>query len=87
MSAAAAAVIAGTLAPLKAQWFTQPSPRAPRTADGKVDLSAAAPRLADGRPDLSGVWMTAEPACVIRGTVPLSELRTLIPPSLKCPVR
>jgi hypothetical protein len=87
MSAAAAAVIAGTLAPLDAQWFTQPSPRAPRTADGKVDLSAATPRLADGRPDLSGVWMTAEPACVIRGTVPLSELRTLIPPSLKCPVR
>ena len=87
MTAAAAAVVAGTLAPLDAQWFTQPSPRAPRTADGKVDLSAAAPRLADGRPDLSGVWMTAEPACVIRGTVPLSELRTLIPPSLKCPVR
>jgi len=87
MSAAAAAVVAGTLAPLDAQWFTQPSPRAPRTADGKVDLSAAAPRLADGRPDLSGVWMTAEPACVIRGTVPLNELRTLIPPSLKCPVR
>jgi hypothetical protein len=87
MSAAAAAVVAGTLAPLDAQWFTQPSPRAPRTADGKVDLSAAAPRLADGKPDLSGVWMTAEPACVIRGTVPLSELRTLIPPSLKCPVR
>ena len=87
MTAAAAAVVAGTLAPLDAQWFTQPSPRAPRTADGKVDLSAAAPRLADGRPDLSGVWMTAEPACVIRGTVPLNELRTLIPPSLKCPVR
>jgi hypothetical protein len=87
MSAAAAAVVAGTLAPLDAQWFTQPSPRAPRTADGTVDLSAAAPRLADGRPDLSGVWMTAEPACVIRGTVPLNELRTLIPPSLKCPVR
>jgi hypothetical protein len=87
MSAAAVAVIAGTFAPLDAQWFTQPSPRAPRTADGKVDLSAATPRLANGRPDLSGVWMTAEPACVIRGTVPLSELRTLIPPSLKCPVR
>jgi hypothetical protein len=87
MSAAAVAVIAGMFAPLDAQWFTQPSPRAPRTADGKVDLSAATPRLANGRPDLSGVWMTAEPACVIRGTVPLSELRTLIPPSLKCPVR
>jgi hypothetical protein len=70
-----------------AQWFTYPSPGAPRTASGDVNLSAATPRLANGRPDLSGVWMTAEPACVIRGTMPVSELRKLIPPTLKCPVR
>ena len=31
--------------------------------------------------------MTGEPACVVRGTMPLSELLKLIPPSLKCPVR
>jgi hypothetical protein len=83
----AVAIVVGVLVPLKAQWFNYPSPRAPRTPNGNVDLSAAAPRLADGKPDLSGVWMTAEPACVIRGTAPVSELRTLIPPSLKCPVR
>ena len=81
------ALIVGALTPLDAQWFTYPSSRAPRAASGGVDLSAAAPRLTNGQPDLSGVWMTAEPACVIRGTLPVSELRKLIPPSLKCAVR
>jgi hypothetical protein len=31
--------------------------------------------------------MTAEPACVIRGTLPVSELLKLIPPGRKCPPR
>jgi hypothetical protein len=39
----------------RAQWTKIPQ-TAPRTADGKPNLSAAAPRLPDGRPDLSGVW-------------------------------
>lgn len=87
MTILAFVVIAGSSGSLAAQWFNYPSPRAPRTASGEVDLTAAAPRLANGRPDLSGVWMTAEPACVIRGTLSVSELVKLLPPSRKCPPR
>ena len=39
-----------------AQWFGQPTVGIPRTAAGKVDLSAPAPRMPDGKPDLSGMW-------------------------------
>jgi len=39
-----------------AQWINFPTPGAPRTANGKVDLSAPAPKAPDGKPDLSGVW-------------------------------
>jgi hypothetical protein len=39
-----------------AQWPDYKDPRAPRTPDGKVDMTAPAPRTADGKPDLSGVW-------------------------------
>jgi hypothetical protein len=70
---------------LRAQWFTYPSPRAPRTAAGKVDLAAAAPRLPNGKPDLSGVWMTDDPLCAIRGVASISELLKLNPRTLKCP--
>ena len=82
-----AMIIAGVSLPLDAQWFTYPSPRAPRTASGEVDLSTATPRLTNGRPDLSGVWMTAEPACIVRGVMPLAELVKLLPPTRTCPPR
>jgi hypothetical protein len=80
-------VAAAASGSLGAQWFKVPSPRAPRTAAGEVDLRAATPRQANGKPDLSGVWMTAEPLCVIRGTAPVSELLKLNPPSRVCPPR
>src|SRR5215471_1889653 len=44
---------------LLAQWPSYPISGAPRTADGKVDMTAPAPRTPDGKPDLSGVWEIA----------------------------
>jgi hypothetical protein len=52
---AAIAVVTLTVS-LAAQWPARKDARAPRTADGKVDLAAPAPRTAAGTPDLSGVW-------------------------------
>src|SRR5215467_10970283 len=40
----------------QAQWLNHPSPRTPRTKDGKANLAANASRGANGKPDLSGVW-------------------------------
>ncbi|HEV8393706.1 MAG TPA: hypothetical protein VGQ37_05495 [Vicinamibacterales bacterium] len=38
-----------------AQWLHQPMAGAPRTRDGKVNMTGPVPRL-DGKPDLSGIW-------------------------------
>jgi hypothetical protein len=51
---AVAAILAG---PLSAQWLHTPTQGVPRSADGKLDVTAPAPKAADGHPDLSGVWM------------------------------
>src|SRR4051794_11253210 len=40
----------------EAQWPRHTDTAVPRTADGKVNMSAPAPRTPDGKPDLSGVW-------------------------------
>jgi hypothetical protein len=42
--------------PLRAQWLGYRVPGVPRTADGKVNLSALTPQAPDGKPDLSGFW-------------------------------
>ncbi len=47
--------------PLAAQWANYPTPRIPRTADGKANLTAPAPRTPDGKPDLSGLWDKISP--------------------------
>jgi hypothetical protein len=43
-------------ATLAAQWPSFKSGSARRTADGRVDILAPAPRTQDGKPDLSGIW-------------------------------
>ena len=40
---------------LDAQWLHAPMAGAPRTRDGKVNMTGPVPRL-DGKPDLSGIW-------------------------------
>lgn len=51
--------------PLQAQWFDWDPPGIPRTADGKVDMSAPAPRTLDGHADFSGMWVPTD----ARGTL------------------
>src|SRR5215204_5022696 len=43
-------------APASAQWPSYPTPSVPRNADGTVNASAPAPRTAEGKPDLTGLW-------------------------------
>jgi hypothetical protein len=38
-----------------AQWLNQPTPGAPRTKDGKVNMTGPVRQL-NGKPDLSGIW-------------------------------
>jgi hypothetical protein len=56
-----ALLLTGACLCTQAQWLNQPTPGAPRTPDGKVDMTGPVPRM-NGKPDLSGIWQVeAEP--------------------------
>src|ERR1700747_2283552 len=42
----------------QAQWLNQPTPGAPRTPDGQVNMTGPVSRV-NGKPDLSGIWQVA----------------------------
>lgn len=50
------AILLMATSPLSAQWFDWSNPNIPRTAEGRVDMSAPAPRSSDGHADFSGKW-------------------------------
>jgi hypothetical protein len=46
---------------MHAQWLNQPMAGAPRTPDGKINMTGPVP-MSNGKPDLSGIWQVqAEP--------------------------
>jgi hypothetical protein len=50
------ALVVGLSTTTSAQWPRQPSKNVPKQPNGEPNLNAAAPRTADGKVDLSGLW-------------------------------
>jgi hypothetical protein len=65
-------VILGLTLSAQAQWPDIPTPGAPRTADGKVNMTGPVSRV-DGKPDLSGVWQAIGEPRAANGLFGLGE--------------
>ena len=69
LALATLALLAGVPLTVAAQWQGYPTPRIPRTADGKVNLAAPAPKTAEGLPDLNGIWLASRAVFDLRQAV------------------
>jgi hypothetical protein len=69
-TAAIGCAIVMTATPVSAQWPVYRTPGTPQLPDGRIDMNAPAPRTSDGRPDLSGTWENLTGILGARGPKP-----------------